>query len=68
MPKLITVIAEISRVGHKGSDRYYNADICAECPKCGCIDAFLSTGEHALHGRKEEVSCVKCGHKFNIRW
>jgi len=66
MKKSNDVNGKIERITHKGEDRYYDADLVAECPKCG--HEFLSTGEHPLHGINIDVICQKCGETFNVMW
>lgn len=42
-------------------------DLSAECPHCGQVDGFMSTGEHQEHGR-DVVHCSGCGKIFQIKW
>ena len=46
---------------------YFIGDLVGECPKCKAIDAFVSTGQHKIHGN-EIVVCSQCGETFNIVW
>lgn len=39
----------------------------AECPSCGCLDGYVSTGEHTPHGT-DIIRCGVCGYKFKIGW
>jgi hypothetical protein len=42
-------------------------DLSAECPHCGQMDGYVSTGEHAAHGQ-DAVHCTGCGKIFRIEW
>jgi len=44
-----------------------SADLCADCPECGLIDAYVSSGEHAENGG-DFVQCSGCGNWFYIHW
>ncbi|WP_319561339.1 hypothetical protein [Marispirochaeta sp.] len=41
----------------------------SECPYCYCgrLDGYVSTGEHAVHGR-DQARCSGCGRGFLIQW
>jgi len=39
----------------------------AECPHCGQIDAYVSTGEHSPMG-EDVVHCTGCDKIFKIQW
>lgn len=51
--------AELDRVSSTAED------LAAECPECGLLDAYVSTGEHAASGA-EFVRCGGCGNWFFI--
>lgn len=42
-------------------------DLSAECPECGKLDGYLSTGEHSENGT-DFVRCSGCGNWFYINW
>ena len=42
-------------------------NLIATCPECGCVDGYVSTGEHAANGT-DIVHCCNCGEVFKIDW
>jgi hypothetical protein len=42
-------------------------DLSGDCPKCGTLGAYVSTGEHPETG-EDIVHCSKCNEVFKITW
>jgi DNA-directed RNA polymerase subunit RPC12/RpoP len=59
------VIAKLD--GYSDYPDTITGDLVAECPYCGTMDAFVSTGQHNPSGH-DTVVCCSCKRTFDIEW